>query len=187
MPRTRHVPTAAAALLLAGCGITGNFRNDPGYARFGSPGPLATDRELGISAGPLPLKFMRWVMDDDPEMAPLLEDLRAVRVYTYDVLGDVGKVAPRIQAIQSELLDDGWVALATLRDEGELLSVLLRFDDRGNRRGLAVIAQDQQEVMLVNLIGRDIKFELFNNYMAELNIDAPPVEIDAAALQARRL
>lgn len=187
MPRTRHVPAAAAALLLAGCGITGNFRNDVGYARFGSPGPLAADRSLGISAGPLPLKFIRWVMDDDPEMAPLLEDLRAVRVYTYDVRGDALEVARNVQAIQSGLLAEGWVALAAVRDEGELLSVLLRLDDRGKRRGLAVIAQDEQEVLLVNLIGRDIRIELFNHYMAELNIDAPPIEIDAAALQARRL
>jgi hypothetical protein len=187
MPRTRHVPTAAAALLLAGCGITGNFRNDVGYARFGSPGPLATDRDLGISAGPLPLKFLRWVMEDDPEIAPLLEDLRAVRVYTYEVRDKSDQVAARVRGIQSELLDEGWVALAALRDEGELLSVLLRLDERGNRRGLAVIMQDQEEVMLVNLIGKDIKIELFNTYMAELNIDAPPIEINSATLQARRL
>jgi hypothetical protein len=47
--------------------------------------------------------------------------------------------------------------------------------------------QDQEEVLLVNLIGKDIKIELFNTYMAELNIDAPPIEINAATLQARRL
>ena len=62
----RTVAAALAALLIAGCGITGNFRHDPGYAAFGEPGPLAEDREFGISLGPLPLAFARLVVDDDP-------------------------------------------------------------------------------------------------------------------------
>ena len=84
----RTVAAALAALLIAGCGITGNFRHDPGYAAFGEPGPLAEDRELGISLGPLPLAFARLVLDDDPEVGPILKDLRAVRVYSYGATRD---------------------------------------------------------------------------------------------------
>jgi len=71
---------AALAALLTGCGITGNYRNDPGFAEFDSPGLLDTDREFGISLGALPLGLARWVMADDPEIGPLLRELRAVRV-----------------------------------------------------------------------------------------------------------
>src|SRR5262245_36566790 len=93
--RSLLVP-AAALLTLAGCGITGNFRHDPGYAAFGFQGP-GTQRELGLSVGPLPLHVARWFVGDDPDIGPLMKDLRAARVYIYTV-GDPERVADRIAA-----------------------------------------------------------------------------------------
>jgi hypothetical protein len=81
--RSCTLVVAAAASLVTGCGITGNFRHDPGYADFRSPGPWATDRQIGLSLGPLPLKLARLVLDEDdePELHGILKGLRAVRVY----------------------------------------------------------------------------------------------------------
>jgi uncharacterized protein DUF4252 len=179
----RALAAGAVAVLLTGCGITGNFRNDPGYAAFGSPGPLATDRELRISLGPLPLKIAKVFLDDDAELSPMLEDLRAVRVYTYDVAGDTEGVARRVHETQSELRDAGWISLVAVREDEELTSVLLRAGSGGRNEGLAVIVQDATEVVFVNLIG-DVRLEFFDDYMAELEVEAPSIEIDPATLQA---
>lgn len=180
----RTVAAALAALLIAGCGITGNFRHDPGYAAFGEPGSLAEDREFGLSLGPLPLAFARLVIDDDPEIEPFLKDLRAVRVYSYDVTGNAESTARQVRAIQSRLVDDGWIALITVREHAEQTAVLLRPDSGGRNRGLAVIVQDPQEVVLVNLIG-NVRLDLFADYMAELDVDMPGIEIDPQTLAAR--
>lgn len=179
----RALVAGGLALLLAGCGITGNFRNDPGYAAFGSPGPLATDRELGISVGPLPLKLARWVLDDDPELEPLLQNLRAVRVYSYEVTDDAEAVASRVRATHADLLGKGWLPVATVREADDLVAVLLRPGERGGNAGLAVIVTDPEEVVFVNLIG-DVRLDLVNEYLADLDVDTPPIEIDPATLQA---
>jgi Domain of unknown function (DUF4252) len=179
----RTVAAALVALLIAGCGITGNFRHDPGYAPFGATGSLAVDREFGISLGPLPLAFARLVLDDDPEIEPILKDLRAVRVYSYTVTGDAEGTAQEVRTIQSRLLDDGWIALITVREHAEQTAVLLRPDSGGRNRGLAVIVQDPQEVVLVNLIG-NVRLDLFADYMAELDVDTPGIEIDPQTLAA---
>ena len=176
----------ATLALLTGCGITGNFRNDPGYAEFGSPGPLDTDREFGLSLGPLPLGLARWVFDDDEEFGPMLKELRAVRVYTYEVAHDPEDVARRIKDMQSGLLEDGWLTIITVREENELVSVLLQPAESGRNgnRGLAVIVQDPSEVVLVNLIG-NVRLDLFAEYMADLDVEMPRIEIDPTTLQAR--
>ena len=176
----------ATLALLTGCGITRNFRNDPGYAEFGSPGPLDTDREFGLSLGPLPLGLARWAFDDDPEFGPMLRELRAVRVYTYEVAHDPEDVAQRIKDMQSGLVEDGWLTIVTVREENELVSVLLQPAERGRNgnRGLAVIVQDPSEVVLVNLIG-NVRVDLFAEYMADLDVEVPRIEIDPETLQAR--
>src|SRR4029079_5971576 len=81
----RSVLVLAASLPLAACGIPGNFRNDLGYADFGSQG-RGTERDIGLSLGPLPLGVARMFLHDDEEdIGPLLKDLRAARVYVYTV------------------------------------------------------------------------------------------------------
>ena len=43
---------------------------------------------------------------------------------------------------------------------------------------MVVMAQDHGEVVLINLIG-EIRPEMFNAYMTELDIDAPDLDIEA--------
>jgi hypothetical protein len=179
----RVLAVTAAIGTLMSCGITGNFRHDAGYADFDSPGLLDTDREIGLSLGPLPLSIARLFVGDDPDLGPLMKDLRAARVYVYEVDGNTERVAQRIATTQSELMTDGWLPIVTIREDGERVAVLAHDDRRGKLRGLAVIVQDDEDVVLVNLIG-DIHLESFNVYMAGLEVDAPQVDIDPATLQA---
>lgn len=172
---------AAAALTLAACGITGNFRNDPGYAAFGFQG-ADTQREIGLSLGPLPLGVARLFVGDDEDIGPLMKGLRAARVYIYTV-DDAERVAQRIAATQSDLMADGWFPVVTVRDDGDRVAVLTHAGRHDDLRGMAVIVQDSEDLVLVNLIG-DIHPEQFNAYMASLGVDAPRVDIDPATLQA---
>ena len=174
--------TAGLASLLAGCGITGNFRNDPGYAAFGSPGPLDTDREFGISVGPLPLSIAKWALKDDPDIGPLIQDLRAVRVYSYEVTADAAAVDSRVRATHADLIGDGWLQIATVREPDEFVAVLLKLGET-HIDGLAVIVTEPEEVTFVNLIG-DVRLDFINEYLADLDVDTPRIEIDPETLQA---
>lgn len=178
----RTLGFSASVLLLTACGVTGNFRNDPGYADFGRV--PAANREIGLSLGPLPLRIARWVIDEDEEIDTLLEELRAVRVYTYAVSGDGQRVAESIEQMRAGLLADGWLSVAQVREGSEIASVLLRPGRDGGNRGLAVMVREPEEVVLVNLIG-NVRLDLFNEYMAEVDVDVPAIEIDEASLQAQ--
>jgi hypothetical protein len=64
--------------------------------------------------------------------------------------------------------------------------VYLRPTGDFKHRGLTVIVQEPEEVVLVNLIGH-INLDFINGYMTEVDVDIPPMEIDPATLQARLL
>jgi hypothetical protein len=182
----RRLILGASALALGGCGITGNFRHDPGYADFGSLTRLEADSDFGLSLGPLPLQIAKWVSKDDEDLDPLLRDLRAVRVYTLEGLADAEDVAAGVDELTAELARDGWLHVIALREECELTSVYLRPSGDFTHRGLTVIVQEPDEVVLVNLIG-NINLDFINGYMAEVDVEMPPIEIDPATLQARLL
>jgi hypothetical protein len=181
----RTLILGVAALLLGGCGITGNFRNDPGYADFDALRGLDAESDFGLSLGPLPLKIAGLVLDEDDEeeLKPLLRDLRAVRVYTLEGLADAEAVSTGVEQLTAQLTDDGWLNVIAVREEDELTSVFLRPGRDFAHRGLAVIVQEPDEVVLVNLIG-NVRLDLFNGYMAEADVDVPAIEIDPNTLQA---
>ena len=182
----RTLILGASTLALGGCGITGNFRNDPGYADFGSLTRLEADSDFGLSLGPLPLKIAKWVSKDDEELDPLLRDLRAVRIYALEGLADAADVAAGVDELTAELARDGWLKVIAVREESELTSVYLRPSGNFTHRGLTVIVQEPGEVVLVNLIG-NIHLDFINGYLAEVDVDMPRIEIDPATLQARLL
>src|SRR5690606_36110605 len=167
---------AAAVAVLGACGVTGNLRFHPGYADLGSPGRRDTDRELGLSIGPLPLRFARMFFADDPELAAILRDIRAVRVYVYEVDGDAERVHARIDAARNRLVERGWHPIVAVRDDGELVSALVRMDGPERIHGLAVMVQDDEDVVLVNVIGR-IEPETFAFVMDEVGVDLTHVSL----------
>src|SRR5262245_16153129 len=181
----RTLALAALTSLLTACGITGNFRNDPGYADFGELQRLHAESDFGLSLGPLPLQIAKWVTHDDEDIGPLLRELRAVRVYTMEGIADPEEAAARAKKVTADLAREGWLTVAAVREDDELTSVLLRPDKNFVHRGLAVIVQEPDEVTLVNLIG-NIRLDLINGYFADLDLDVevPHIEIDPATLQA---
>jgi hypothetical protein len=184
---TRTLTLGASSLLLAGCGITGNFRHDPGYADFGALQNLSADSHIGLSLGPLPLKIAAWGIElaedeDDEEIGSFLRELRAVRVYTFEgVEEDPAEVESEVKELTAELARDGWLNIAAVREESELTSVFLRPDKNFTHHGLVVVVQEPDEVVLVNLIG-NIRLDFIDGYMADLDVHVPPIEIDPATL-----
>jgi hypothetical protein len=182
----RTLTLGATALVLGSCGITGNFRHDPGYADFASLRRLDAESDFGLSLGPVPLKIAGWIVDDegDAELGPLLRELRAVRIYTIEGIADVREAAAGVEKLTAKLADDGWLNVIAVREADEATQVFLRPGKNFAHRGLAVIVQEPDEVVLVNLIG-NVRLDFFSGYMAEADVDVPPIEIDPATLQAR--
>ena len=117
------------------------------------------------------------------ELARRTRKPRAVRVYTYQVVRDSERVADGIEQMRAGLVADGWLNLVRVNEGSEITSVLLQPGRDGANRGLAVIVQEASEVVLVNLIG-NVRLDLFNEYMAGIDVDAPAIEIDPESLQA---
>lgn len=168
----RRAALVSVFLLLADCTILGDLRLDPGYAAFGSPGPADTDRHVALSIGPLPLELARLVMHDDPEVSTLLAGVKAVRVYEYEIDGDDGRVRARIDATRTALLEDGWEQTAAVREDGERLFILVKWAEPDEIRGVAFATQDDDEVVLVNVIGQ-IRPETLGALIAELDDRLP--------------
>ena len=121
---------------------------------------------------------------EEPDLGAILKELRAVRVYVYEGLPDGERTRRHLRGIESSLLDEGWRALATIRDGADRVSILLRPGTDGRNHGMAVILQEPTEVVLVNLIG-NVRLDLFTEYMAELDVDTPQIDIDPQTLEAR--
>ena len=148
---------------------------------------LESESDFGLSLGPLPLRIAAWALDeDDAELEPLLRELRAVRVYVFEGIAGTEDVATDVEVLTAQLIGDGWLNVIAIREGAETTSVLLRPGAGGANRGLTVIVQEPTEVVLVNLIG-NVRLDLFNDYMAEVDVDTPAIEIDPATLQARAI
>ncbi len=173
----RILLTAAAISVLSACGISGNLRGEPGYAEFESPGLRNTDLQFALSLGPVPLRFARKFVDDDPEASAILDQLSAIRLRVYEIDGNPENVRRRMGQATDRLIEEGWTTVIAVREDDELASVLVWMDEENEIRGLAVIAQDATDLVFVNLIGR-IQPELFSTYMAEFDITTPDIEID---------
>jgi hypothetical protein len=165
--------------LLVGCGFTGNLRSDAGFASFDSPGLMSTDRVMALSLGPIPLRFARFMIDDDddPEAAMFLKELDAVRIYIYEIDRNPELVKQRMESTAQRLQQDGWHPAVAVREDGELVRVMFRMQGDELIRGMVVMVQDQEELVLINLIG-DLRPAMFNSYMKELDIDTPDVTIE---------
>ena len=174
---TRGLLGIFGASMLAGCGITGNLRLNPGYADFGSPHIGDSGPDLALSLGPLPLMLARRISQDDPETIAMLRDLKAIRVLTYQTDGDFADFRNRADSMAARLTAFGWAPVLVVREEDGFVSALLRIDG-DHIRGLAVIVQDQGELTLINLIGK-IHPELLGDYLTELEVDHPSVSIAA--------
>lgn len=179
----RMVWLVPALFALASCGFTGNLRGNPGFASFGLPSTLPeADRQFGISLGPIPLRLATMVSrpifnNDEDWISDALSDVRAVRVYIYEIDGESERVIDHMDATRSKLIFDGWDQLAAVREDGGLVSALVMHQQPEMVRGVVVMYEEDEELVLVNVIGK-IKPETFSGLMEGLDIEIPMMEIE---------
>jgi hypothetical protein len=170
-PMCRGLCAALLITTLSACGVTAP-RSNPGFANLDSLGMADVDRVLALSFGPGLLGFAARHMDDDPETRALLETLQGVRVRVYEIDGDAQRVAGRVNRMSERLQEQGWMPLALLKDEGETVHMLLK--ENGDQvAGLTVLVADQEDAVLVNIMG-ELRPELFSDTMAALDVGAVP-------------
>jgi hypothetical protein len=164
-------------LMLTACGITAPRSND-GYANLDSPGISDTNRTLSLSLGKTTLRFAAHFLDDEPETQALLRSLDGVRVRIYEVHGDTDRIALKFDRMGSKLSNDGWQPIMLVREEGELVQMFSKSSSRG-MQGLTIVSADDEEVVVVNVMG-DIQPEHFGDVMVALDVDdAPEIQIAA--------
>lgn len=169
-----------AVLILSSCGITAP-RGNEGYANLDSPGMNDTDRTMTISLGPTVLWFAAGFMDDEPETQALLRSLDGVRIRIYEVDedADTDRIAKNFERMGSKLLDDGWDPVMLVREEDELVQMYMK-SSAGGIRGLTIVTADDEEVVVVNVMG-DIDPLYYRDVMVALNVDDAP-EVKVAVL-----
>ncbi len=174
MPDWRILGALALFLALGACSLTAP-RSSAGYADLESLGVRDVDRVMTLSIGPALLRFAAAHIDDDPELKALLKGLEGVRIRIYEIDGDAGRVATRINAMSRHLQNDGWEPVLSMREGSEATYMLLRVVDR-QVRGMTVLVSDgESEAVVINLMG-DIRPEQFGEVMVALDADSPGTE-----------
>jgi hypothetical protein len=164
-----------AAFILSSCGITAP-RSNEGYANLDSPGMSETNRTMSLSLGPTVLRFAARFMDDEPETQTLLRSLDGVRIRIYEVHGDTALIAENFERMGSKLNSDGWQPVMLVREEGELVQMYAKPSSNG-MQGLTIVSADDEEVVVVNVMG-DIDPTYYKDVMVALDVnDAPDVQI----------
>jgi hypothetical protein len=162
------------SVTLVACGLTAP-RSSDGYADLESLGMRDTDKVMTLSIGPALLRFAAGHVDDDPETRDLLKNLDGVRIRIYEINGDAGRVAMRIDNMSRHLQEDGWESVMLIREEDEATHMLLRVVDE-QICGMTVLVSDgDSEAVVINLMG-EIKPRQFGDVMLALDVDAPGVE-----------
>ena len=161
--------------LISSCGITAP-RSNEGYANLDSPGIGDTNRTMSLSLGKTTLRFAARFLDDEPETQALLRSLDGVRIRIYELHGDNERVARRFEHMGKKLGNDGWQPVMLVREEGELVQMFSK-SSSNSMLGLTIVSADDEEVVVVNVMG-DIQPEHFGDVMMALDVDdAPEVQI----------
>jgi hypothetical protein len=166
-------------LYLTACGITAP-RSNAGFANLDSPGMADTNRTMSISLGPTVLRFAARFLDDEPETQALLRSLDGVRVRIYEVNsnGDSERIARNFAKMGDKLGNDGWQPVMLVREEGELVNMFAKPSSSGIQ-GLTIVSADDEEVVVINIMG-EIDPAYYGDVMVALDVeDAPDVQLAA--------
>lgn len=170
----RILATLVLSLTLSACSLTAP-RSSAGFADLESLGIRDVDRVMTLSIGPALLRFAAAHIDDDPEVKALLKGLEGVRIRIYEIDGDAGRVAERINTMSRHLQEDGWEPVVSMREGSEATYMLLRVIDQ-QVRGMTVLVSDgDSEAIVINLMG-DIRPEQFGEVMVALDADSPETD-----------
>ena len=171
---SRLLGIASLAIALSACGLTAP-RSSDGYANLESLGMRDTNKVMTLSIGPALLRFAASHVEDEPQVQELLRNLDGVRIRIYEIDGNAGRVATRINSMSLNLQEDGWEPVMLIKEENEATHMLLRIVD-GQICGMTVLVSDgDSEAVVINLMGT-IEPQQFGDVMVALDVDTPGVD-----------
>ena len=136
---------------------TAQFDTDhPGYFPIEDLGFFPEESinlEINLT-GPM-LKFIALATDEEePELARLVEELDSIRVRGADLEEiDADRLRTGIRETAKRLTDSGWSSMVRIREEDEEVHVFFKEQD-GEMMGLTVLSLEDDEAMLINLVGK---------------------------------
>ena len=128
----------------------------PGYFPIEDLGILQEESinlEINLT-GPI-MKFIALATDEEePELSRLVEGLESIRVRGAD-LDSLGAEAVRsaIRNTTQKLAERGWTSMVRIRDHDEEIYIYFK-DQDGEMVGLTVLSLEEDEAMLINLVGK---------------------------------
>jgi hypothetical protein len=139
---------------LGGCGVTASSQN-PGYADIEVPRGAGLTRDTSISIGPMLLGLASRHANEGPETRALLEAIDGVRVRVYRVEENSRRswLENSLEDSADRLRDQDWQPVMRVKEADSRVHMLVR-EDRGQLLGLALISLDDEELVVVNIMGR---------------------------------
>ena len=177
MQRLRRLIFLLSIALLASTLQAQPLEEHPGYfpideLQFLSPDDLSV--EINLRGAMLRL-IGKVAADDDPEFAQVMNNLEAIRVQiapTDRLQGDA--IRKGLDNGVAMLENMGWYRMVLTRDEGEEVHIYGR-EDEGDLQGLTVLAIEDEEVIVLNLVGR-IDPDQLGSLMSGLDLPEVTVE-----------
>lgn len=135
--------------------IAQELETHPGFFPLDSIGGLTSDDvslEVNLQGAMLELVALA-TAEDDPELSQLVSGLRAIRVRIAPVARiDLAAMRSSFPNAARRLEETGWRAMLRAREEDEEIYMFAR-EVKGEILGLTLLAFDEEEVVLLNLVG----------------------------------
>ncbi len=146
----------------------------PGYVDFRALADLEDEAKIEVNLREPMLKLaIKFLENEDPELADALSELKLIRVHVYDLNP---KLTDKILKFQSDtakkLNSAGWERIVKIRDGDESVMVYLRPDDDYEMiQGIVVmVISADDEAVFVNVVG-NIKPEDIHRLGKHFDID----------------
>ena len=148
----------------------------PGYVDFGELASEYGEPKVMINLGGSILKFVGGMTQDDPEVGPLLQQLKGVRINVYAVDGNPSAAVQKLTEVKNSLQGAQWEPIVQVNDEGEKAQIFIKLNG-DTMEGLTVMAVDDEEAVFINIIGQMDPAQL-SQVMDSFDVDIDGIEIN---------
>ncbi|MEE4277936.1 MAG: DUF4252 domain-containing protein [Halieaceae bacterium] len=142
------------SVFVSACGVTASTQN-PGFADIEIPRGAGLHRDTNISIGPRLLALAARHANEGPEARALLESIDGVRVRVYRIEPDSRKawLHDALERSAEKLREQNWTPVIRVREPASTVHMLIR-EDSDRLLGLALMSVDDEELIVLNVMGR---------------------------------
>lgn len=133
--------------------------SDPGYvdlSRFTDALDMRPNVEVTIQGALLDMVRSRAAREEDSAAAGLMRNLRSIQMRGFPTQNiATADYTDLLDRFSDDLLDSGWERVMHVRDEGEDVSLFMRYDDE-EVSGLTMMMSDPSDdrLLFINIVGR---------------------------------